>query len=394
MEQENVRRISEEIERGVLAPYASLAAASRGRRHPEEPDEYRTAFQRDRDRILYSTAFRRLQYKTQVYVIHEGDAYRTRLTHTLEVMQHARTLARVLRANEDLTEAIALGHDLGHAPFGHGGEEELNRLLAAEGGFEHNRQSLRLVDLLERRYPAFPGLNLSFEVREGLARHATIYDQPALPAEFAATPYPGLECQIVNLADQLAFCAHDLDDALRSGLLTLENLQEAGLDLTAPILAGLDASQPLELRRRLLARGLIDRLTRSVIRESRRRLAESAVDSPAAGRTHHEPLVSLAPAEAAGLHALNDFLLRLVYHHPSVLVMVAKGQAVLRDLFARFLADRRLLPRSTQARIAGTRESPARIIGDYLAGMTDRHAVLVYQRMVDPGTPVGMGLGE
>ena len=229
MEQENVRRISEDIERQVLAPYASLSAASRGRRHSEEPDEYRTAFQRDRDRILYSTAFRRLQYKTQVYVIHEGDAYRTRLTHTLEVMQHARTLARVLRANEDLTEAIALGHDLGHAPFGHGGEEELNRLLAAQGGFEHNRQSLRLVDLLERRYQAFPGLNLSFEVREGLARHATVYDQPALAEEFAATPYPALECQIVNVADQLAFCAHDLDDALRSGLLTLENLQEAGL---------------------------------------------------------------------------------------------------------------------------------------------------------------------
>ncbi|MCL6613861.1 MAG: dNTP triphosphohydrolase, partial [Firmicutes bacterium] len=211
--------MSEEIERQTLAPYASLSSASLGRRHPEEPDEYRTAFQRDRDRILYSTAFRRLQYKTQVYVIHEGDAYRTRLTHTLEVMQHARTLARVLRANEDLTEAIALAHDLGHAPFGHGGEEELDRLLAGEGGFEHNRQSLRIVDRLERRYAAFPGLNLCYETREGLARHTTRYDRPPSEPEFAATPFPGLECQIVNLADQLAFCAHDLDDALRSGLL-------------------------------------------------------------------------------------------------------------------------------------------------------------------------------
>ncbi|MGE5549704.1 MAG: deoxyguanosinetriphosphate triphosphohydrolase [Bacteroidota bacterium] len=389
-----MRRISEDLERQTLAPYASLAADSRGRRYPDAPDEYRTDFQRDRDRIIYSTAFRRLQYKTQVYVVHEGDAYRTRLTHTLEVMQHARTLARVLRVNEDLTEAIALAHDLGHAPFGHGGEEELNLLLATEGGFEHNRQSLRLVDLLERRYPAFPGLNLTYETREGLARHSTVYDQPDLPDEFAHTPYPGLECQIVNVADQLAFCAHDLDDALRSGLLSLQALCEAGLALPAAVLAAIEIKEPVELRRRLLVRGLIDRLTRAVLRETKRRLEESGVDSPAAVRRHRETMVGLPREEAAELAALNAFLYREVYKHPSVMVMAAKGQAVLRELFHRFLDEPRLLPRSTQARLAEGTDSPARVIGDYLAGMTDRHAVLVYQKMIDPGTPVGHGLGE
>lgn len=389
-----MRLIYEEIERRILAPYATLAAGSLGRRHPEGPDEYRTAFQRDRDRILYSTAFRRLQYKTQVYVVHEGDAYRTRLTHTLEVMQHARTLARVLRANEDLTEAIALGHDLGHAPFGHGGEEELNRLLAGQGGFEHNRQSLRLVDLLERRYLGFPGLNLSYETREGLARHATVYDQPALDTEFAGTPFPGLECQIVNVADQLAFCAHDLDDALRSGLITLSDLQETGPTLAAAILAAVPMREPLELRRRLLVRGVIDHLSRTVIQETQSRLATSRVDSPAAVRSYQQPLAGLPVQEAERLRELNAFLHREVYEHPSVLVMATKGQAVLRELFGRFLAEPRLLPRSTQARMAEGQDSPARVICDYLAGMTDRHAVLVHQKMFDPATPVGQGLGE
>ncbi len=389
-----MRELSEHLERQVLAPYASLAAESRGRRYPDAPDEYRTAFQRDRDRILYSTAFRRLQYKTQVYVIHEGDSYRTRLTHTLEVMQHARTLARALRANEDLTEAISLAHDLGHAPFGHGGEEELDRLLAAEGGFEHNRQSLRIVDLLERRYLDFPGLNLSFETREGLARHTTVYDRPQAADEFSQTPFPGLECQIVNLADQLAFCAHDLDDALRSGLLPWQELKSARLGLIEELLRDSAAEEPLELRRRLLIRGLIDRLTRAAIRESERRLAGSGVRKPHDVRVHREPLIGLPAAEESELRSLQDFLRRAVYQHPSVLVMVAKGRAVLRELFRRFLDDPHLLPKSTQARLERAEDGPARVIGDYLAGMTDRHAVLIHQKMIDPLTPVGTGLGE
>lgn len=390
----SIRQQIEENERRILAPYATLAAGSRGRRHPEEQDEYRTVFQRDRDRILYSTAFRRLQYKTQVYVFHEGDAYRTRLTHTLEVMQHARTLARVLRANEDLTEAIALAHDLGHAPFGHGGEEELDALLREEGGFEHNRQSLRIVDLLERRYASFPGLNLTYETREGLARHSTVYDRPGVADEFSAYPHPSLECQIVNLADQLAFCAHDLDDALRSGLIDLEDLARCGLGSLLDIEAGARAGQTPELRRRLLVRGLIDRLTRAAIRESSRRLAASGVGSPDELRRCGEPQVGLAREEAEGLQALQVFLHREVYRHPSVMVMVAKGRAVLRELFARFDAAPELLPRSTQARLAEGADSRARVICDYLAGMTDRHAVLVYQKMIDPNIPVGRGLGE
>lgn len=390
-----MRLFFEESERRSLAPYACRAADSRGRRYEEgPPDEYRTAFQRDRDRILYSTAFRRLQYKTQVYVIHEGDAYRTRLTHTLEVMQHARTIARVLRANEDLTEAVALGHDLGHAPFGHGGEEELDLLLAGEGGFEHNRQSLRQVDLLERRYRDFPGLNLCHETREGLARHATYYDRPAPDGEFAATPFPSLECQIVNLADTLAYCAHDLDDALRSGLISLADLEEADLALPARVLSGIGGNGPLELRHRLLVRGVIDRLTRAVIQESLRRLEASGVDSPAAVRAHSSPLAGLPEEEAGELAALNGFLHRAVYEHPGVLAAAAKGRAVLRELFQRFLETPRLLPRSTQKRLAGGDDGAARVIGDYLAGMTDRHALLVYQKIVDPTVPVGLGLGD
>ncbi|MGQ9778344.1 MAG: deoxyguanosinetriphosphate triphosphohydrolase [Bacillota bacterium] len=389
----NARRISEEIERQTLAPYASFSSASLGRRYPEEPDEYRTAFQRDRDRILYSTAFRRLQYKTQVYVIHEGDAYRTRLTHTLEVMQHARTLARVLRANEDLTEAIALAHDLGHAPFGHGGEEELDRLLADQGGFEHNRQGLRIVDRLERRYATFPGLNLCYETREGLARHTTRYDRPSSDPEFA-TPFPGLECQIVNLADQLAFCAHDLDDALRSGLLSLEEVAKAAPPLIGRILAAVDEREPRELRRRLLIRGLIDRLTRAAIEESRRRLEKSGVDSPKAVREYGEPLIALPSEVEREFRALQDFLHHAVYEHPAVRTMVSKGQAVLRALFLKFSEAPELLPRTTQARLAAGEDPPARVIGDYLAGMTDRHAVLVYRKIFDPETPVGMGFGD
>src|SRR4030043_892489 len=210
----------EDKEEQYLASYATKSKRSMGRTlHGNEDDPYRTCFQRDRDRILYSTAFKRLQYKTQVYLTHEGDFYRTRLTHTLEVVQHAKTFARVFRANEDLCEAIALAHDLGHAPFGHAGENTLNEIMKDYGGFEHNFQSLRIVDLLEKRYLQYDGLNLCFETREGLARHSTHYDSPKIPREFKAYPFPSIEAQIVNISDPLAFCAHDLEDGLAAGLI-------------------------------------------------------------------------------------------------------------------------------------------------------------------------------
>jgi dGTPase len=228
------REILEEKERKSLAAYAVKSSESIGRTlHGNEPDEQRTCFQRDRDRVLYSTAFKRLQYKTQVFVIHEGDFYRTRMTHTLEVAQHARTLARTLQVNEDLCEAIALAHDLGHTPFGHSGEEELNELMKNDGGFDHNIQSLRIVDTLEKRYAAYDGLNLTFEVREGIARHNTPYDNPPLLPEFQKYASPSLESQIVNQADLIAYSCHDLEDAFEAGYATLEQVDDLDSALNA-----------------------------------------------------------------------------------------------------------------------------------------------------------------
>ncbi|MDP2959864.1 MAG: deoxyguanosinetriphosphate triphosphohydrolase, partial [candidate division Zixibacteria bacterium] len=224
----HIRANMEEEEERYLAPYAMKSKETLGRKYKEEDHPYRSFFQRDRDRIIHSSAFRRLEYKTQVFVNHEGDHYRTRLTHTIEVAQISRALARALKLNEDLTEAIALAHDLGHTPFGHSGEETLNEIMKSYGGFEHNRQSLRVVDLLEERYPEFPGLNLTYEVREGIIKHETIYDRP-VPAEFNPKSCPTLECQVVNLADEIAYTSHDIDDGLRSMVLSEEELNEVEL---------------------------------------------------------------------------------------------------------------------------------------------------------------------
>jgi dGTPase len=397
------RSIYEEHEDIILAPYASKAKFSRGRKHGKEDDDYRTCYQRDRDRIMYTTAFKKLQYKTQVFVVHEGDFHRTRLTHTLEVMQHARTFARVLRANEDLVESIALAHDLGHAPFGHAGEEVLAGLLKNYGGFDHNLHSLRIVDDLERRYPDFPGLNLTFETREGLARHLTRFDQPKFPMEFAATPQPGIETQIVNIADSLAFAAHDLDDALRVGLVAWEDLINSGIPMITEIMTGIATEEKkaglfsLPMKTFRLNRHLINRFNTDLIIQTQSNVSGFNLNSAGEVRALEQPVVSLSPDCSRDLQLLIEFLYHQVYKHPTVLMMAEKGKMILEKLFKRFEDNPKLLPASVREKGSKIENSNnlALIIGDYLAGLTDRQAMDIYEMMFEPYTKVmSYGFGK
>ena len=397
------RGMFEEHEDLVLAPYASKAQYSRGRKYAREDDVYRTCYQRDRDRIMYTTAFKKLQYKTQVFVIHEGDFHRTRLTHTLEVMQHARTFARVLRANEDLVEAIALAHDLGHAPFGHAGEEVLAELMKNHGGFDHNLHSLRIVDDLERRDPEFPGLNLTFETREGLARHLTRFDQPKFPMEFAATPQPGIETQIVNIADSLAFAAHDLDDALRVGLVAWEDLQASGIPMITEIMMAISAEEKkaglfsLPMKTFRLNRHLINRFNTDLMIQTQSNVSGCNLNSAEDVRCLEQPVVSLSPDCSRDLQLLIEFLYHQVYKHPTVLMMAEKGKMILEKLFKRFEDNPKLLPASLRekGRNIDDRSYLAPLIGDYLAGLTDRQAMDIYEMMFEPYTKVmSYGFGK
>lgn len=397
------RDIYEDHEDIILASYASKAKYSRGRKYAKEDDDYRTCYQRDRDRIMYTTAFKKLQYKTQVFVVHEGDFHRTRLTHTLEVMQHARTFARVLRANEDLVESIALAHDLGHAPFGHAGEEVLAELLQDFGGFDHNLHSLRIVDDLERRYPDFPGLNLTFETREGLARHLTRFDQPKFPVEFAATPQAGIETQIVNISDSLAFAAHDLDDALRVGLVAWEDLQASGIPMITEIMAAINAEEKkaglfsLPMKTFRLNRHLINRFNTDLIIQTQSNINGCVLHSAEEVRSLPEPVVSLSPDCYRDLQLLIEFLYHQVYKHPTVLMMAEKGKMILEKLFKRFKDNPKLLPASLweKGRNIEDRAYLAPLIGDYLAGLTDRQAMDIYEMMFEPYTKVmSYGFGK
>jgi len=375
---------------GGLAGYACRSRFSRGRRFPEEDEVFRNAYQRDKDRILYATAFRRLQFKTQVYVVHEGDFYRTRLTHSLEVAQQAKTLARLVRANEDLVEAIALAHDLGHAPFGHAGETELNNLMKEYGGFDHNLQSLRVVDELEHRYPRFNGLNLTFETREGLARHTTHFDNPLVPEEFRTTPQPALECQIVNLADETAFATHDLDDAIEQGLLTLERLREEGLPALERLFVRVEeelgplgkADKTLFCKR--LVRHLINDLIWDASNQTRETLEKNGLASPDEVRRFPEEIVGFGPAWRSDFPKLVRLLTDLVYHHPNVVIMVEKGRLIIRRIFEAFVANSRLLPASTQKKLSGDAAHDKQVICDYIAGMTDTYAAQVYNALFTP----------
>jgi len=380
----------EEKEYTLLAPYAAKSREAI-RRFKEEKDPYRLSFQRDRDRIIYSSAFRRLQYKTQVFLIHEADFYRTRLTHTLEVMQHARTLARGLEVNEDLTEAISLAHDLGHTPFGHTGERELRELMKDYGGFDHNLQSLRIVDELERRYVDFPGLNLTWEVREGLARHSTPYDKCTPPQEFLGKKQPGIEPQIVSIADELAYCAHDLDDSLRVGLISEEILNDSGNKLWAKVFQRakkeVEASNK-ELSHRRAVRHLIEYCNTEVISESQRRIKEKGIRKVEDIRNLQTPLVDFPPQIRREFDHLRKILEEEVYEHPDVLIMTEKGRIIIRNLFQKYRDNYRLLPREIQEKIARDRKSKCRYICDYISGMTDRYAMDTYDMIFRPSMKV------
>ncbi len=364
-----------------LAAYACDPARSRGRRVFEPVAADRSDFQRDRDRIVHSSAFRRLVYKTQVFLNHEGDLFRTRLTHSLEVAQLARSMARSLGLDEDLTEAIALAHDLGHTPFGHAGQDTLNDCMREHGGFEHNLQSLRVVDWLERRYTKFHGLNLCFETREGILKHCSrrnaerleAAEPGGIAARFLNGQQPSLEAQLCNLADELAYCAHDLDDGVRSGLLPMEALSEQ------PLLVGLiDAvvqEEGADLPPRVLLyttlRRLLSQSVGDLLATTRRRLLDARVDSVDAVRVS-PPLVGFSAELAPQLAELKRFLFARLYRHPQVEAQRELAQTVLRELFACYMDAGVPEPRD---------EDPARAVADYLSGMTDRFAIREHQRL-------------
>jgi dGTPase len=378
----------EEIEDQSLAPYGVRSRDSRGRVYPDHEPAYRTAFQRDRDRIIHTTAFRRLEYKTQVFVISEGDYYRTRLTHTMEVAQIGRTLARALGVNEDLTEAICLGHDLGHPAFGHSGEQTLNALMAGHGGFDHNRQTLRIVEKLEKRFPGWPGLNLTWEVREGLVKHETEYDVSdanGYKPELACS----LEGQIANIADELAYGAHDLDDGLRAGLITPLELQE--VTLWNELMAEMGLETCLELSkvdRHRLIRAIIGWSVTDAAQTTVQRLEAEGICSLAELRARGSQIIGLSEGVATRYRELKLFLYERLYRHWRVMRMQAKAQRVLEAIFEAYTQEPAQLPDAVQARIAVTKEPMERIVCDYMAGMTDRFALDEYARLFDPAVRV------
>ncbi len=367
------------IEDETLAPYAMRASRSRGRAHPEEESAFRTPFQKDRDRVVHTTAFRRLEYKTQVFVNYEGDYYRTRLTHTLEVAQVARSLARALGLNEDLAETVALAHDLGHPPFGHAGERVLAELMADHGGFDHNAQSLRIVTHLEKRYPGFRGLNLTYEVREGIAKHETAYDVP--DAGFGEGR-PTLEAQIVNLADEIAYNAHDLDDGLRSGLLVPAQLSEVPLLVEVAEEAGIALFQLGEFDRRVLIRELLGKMITDAIQATQANLERHGIDSLEAVRRFPAPLATYSGAMADKVKQLRRFLFENLYRHYRIVRQVGKARHVLERLFAAYVGMPEMLPPTVQR--AAEEEGLYRAVCDYVAGMTDRFALEEYARLFDP----------
>ena len=371
----------EEFEAQHLALYAVKSRDSRGRVHAEPEHPYRTAFQRDRDRIIHTTAFRRLEYKTQVFVNYEGDYYRTRLTHSIETSQIGRTMARALGLNEDLTEAISLAHDLGHTPFGHSGEVALNEVMQAYGGFNHNYQSVRIVERLEQRYPQFPGLNLTWEVREGIVKHTTEYDASDA-VEYEPDRHATLEGQLVNAADEIAYSTHDLDDGLRSEMIQPADLHDVRIWREVLDELGVLERDFTEVARHQVVRYLINHEVSDVIQTISQRLQEFGIHSPQAVREAAQNLVGFSPQMQARNRELKDFLLDRLYRHHRVMRMQVKAQRLIRRLFEAYRDEPRQLPLEVQARFA--HEQPERVICDYIAGMTDRFAIQEYQNLFDP----------
>jgi len=365
-----------------LAPYAAHSSQSRGRRHPEPGPGSRSEYQRDRDRIIHSTAFRRLEYKTQVFLNHEGDLFRTRLTHSIEVAQIGRTLARSLRLNEDLVEATALAHDLGHTPFGHVGQDVLNDCMKDFGGFEHNLQSLRVVDHLEEHYGAFDGLNLTFETREGILKHCSLNNARQLGElgqRFIDRSQPSLEAQLTNLADEIAYNNHDIDDGLRSGLLTMAQMEE--VELFARLRRQVEQQYPGLAGRRALyetIRLMITAMTADLVETSRQRILDAnprSIDDVRAA----PPLIRFSDTMRAETTALKRFLYANLYRHFQVNRMRVKASRIVRELFQAFLDDPVLLPNDYQ--VEGDPMKQARKIADYIAGMTDRYAIREHRRI-------------
>jgi len=378
------RQDIEQRERETLAPYGIKSGDSKGRKFPEEEPEHRSRFQRDRDRILHTTAFRRLEYKTQVFVNHEGDYYRTRLTHTLEVAQIGRSLARMLGANEDLVETICLAHDLGHPPFGHSGEAALNALMKSEGGFEHNLQSLRIVTLLERRYPDFLGLNLSYETLEGIVKHETEYDIPSNLKEFNPNLKASLEAQIANVADELAYTAHDLDDGLYAGLLTPKQLDGLGLWEMGKKELGFKSTEFDEMTRHQLIRRLVGILVRDMAHATNKRLEAANPQTPLALQKLSHKVIGHSDEVTTMVRELKDFLYENMYFHYRVIRMAKKADRFISELFNAYVAEPRQLPNSARFRITEEEDSLKCIVCDYIAGMTDRYALQEYQKLFDP----------
>ena len=369
-----------------LAPWAQRSRDSRGRRYPEPEHAYRLAYQRDRDRVVHCRAFRRLEYKTQVFVNHEGDHFRTRLTHSLEVSQIGRTVARALALNEDLVESLALSHDLGHTPFGHLGEEVLRKVLADHGGFDHNRQTLRIVERLEERYPGFPGLNLTWEVREGIAKHSGPIDVAVAPEfeEYLPDLAPPLEAQLIDTVDEIAYNHHDIDDGLESGLLSVDALV-GEVRLFAESWRDAERRHPAADLRGLRSealRGLIDRLVSDVIAATERSVREAGVATVDDVRRAGGWLVRLSPEVASANGELKAFLRQRLYRHYRIERMKDKARRILFALVERYVDNPRLLPDDTRARIEIL--GVHRAIADYVAGMTDRYATEEYLRLFDP----------
>jgi dGTPase len=384
------------------APYASNPEKSRGRLHPEPEHDMRSPFQRDRDRIIHSTAFRRLKHKTQVFVYHEGDHFRTRLTHSLEVAQIARTIARALGLDEDLAEAVGLAHDLGHTPFGHAGEEALNVEMAPFGGFSHNDQTLRILTRLEHGYAEFDGLNLCWETLEGTAKHngpliGANIEAPLPPSiaeydrghKLELDTFPGPEAQVAALADDIAYNNHDIDDGLRAGLFAVADL--AAVPLVGPIFAEVAARYPGLDESRLIheaIRRVIDRMVRDLIAETRRKLAVSRVKTVDEVRRLGEPVAAFSPAMRNHDRALKRFLHERMYRHYRVNRMSSKARRVVRELFQLFLAEPECLPGEWRSLTGGNKVETARVVADYLAGMTDRFALDEHRRLFDTYAPV------
>lgn len=374
------REFFEKLENEKLGSYAAMSSSSGGRKYTEQEHAFRTAYQRDRDRIIHSTAFRRLEYKTQVFVNHEGDHYRTRLTHSLEAAQIARTIARALQLNEDLTEALTLAHDLGHTPFGHSGEDTMNQLMQEHGGFEHNIQALRIVDLLEERYPDFPGLNLTFETREGIVKHSSRWAERAA-TEFQDGKEPVLEAQLVDLADEIAYTNHDLEDGLSSQILSLHDLREIELwkehfndnDLSAE-----DSQLPI----RIAIRGIINTLTTDLIEQTSANLKKHAVCSLEDVRDHKERIVAFTSSIEEKKNKLQAFLFKNLYRNHRVVRMAEKARRVVGDLFGAYTSNPLQLPPHIGHRIPD--EGLERVACDYIAGMTDRFALDEHSKLFDP----------